>query len=254
MDGTILLTLFFFGFLAAFIDAVVGGGGLISIPALLAAGIPPAAAVATNKLASTMGALTSTIAFIRAGKVDFRLTGRLFPLTFIGSLFGALTVRYVSPDVLKPLILVLLITVAIYTVFKKNWGSTSTYKKPTPAKALLFAAAIFGIGFYDGFLGAGTGSFILFAFLLLGFDFIQSAGNAKLLNFSSNLAALILFLMMDMVYIPYGLAMGGAMILGALAGSKFAILKGTSYVRLLFIVVTVSLIGKNIYDFYQSHF
>ncbi|MCP3762283.1 TSUP family transporter [Domibacillus sp. A3M-37] len=252
MDETIILTLFFFGFLAAFIDAVVGGGGLISIPALLSTGLPPATAVATNKLSSTMGALTSTIAFIKAGKVDFRLTGKLFPIAFIGSLLGAITVRYVSPDILKPLILVLLIAVAVYTIFKKNWGSVSTYKKLNWKKAVLFMTAILVIGFYDGFLGAGTGSFILFAFLLLGFDFMQSAGNAKLLNFGSNIAALILFLTMDMVHISYGLVMGVAMILGALTGSKFAIRKGTTYVRLLFIIVTVLLISKNVYDFFSS--
>lgn len=253
MDEMTILTLLFFGFLAAFIDAVVGGGGLISIPALLATGLPPAAAVATNKLASTMGALTSTIAFIRAGKVDFRLTGKLFPLALIGSLLGATTVQFISSDVLKPLILFLLILVALFTVFKKNWGTVSTYRKMETKKAVLFVAAIFIIGFYDGFLGAGTGSFMLFAFLLIGFDFMQSAGNAKLLNFGSNIAALLLFLYMDMVYVPYGLVMGGAMILGALAGSRFAIQKGTSYVRALFILVTVSLIGKNIYDFLFPH-
>ncbi len=253
MDESVMIMLFFFGFLAAFIDAVVGGGGLISIPALLAAGLPPATAVATNKLASTMGALTSTIAFVRAGKVDFRLAGRLFPLAFIGSIFGALTVQHVSPDLLKPLILILLTVVAIYTVFKKDWGSVSTYQKGSGKRAILFASAILVIGFYDGFLGAGTGSFMLFAFLLLGFDFMQSAGNAKLLNFGSNIAALLLFLLTDMVYVGHGLVMGGGMVLGALAGSKFAIQKGTSYVRLLFIIVTVSLIGKNVYDFWCNH-
>ncbi|MCP3742009.1 TSUP family transporter [Rossellomorea sp. BNER] len=247
-----LLLLVGFGFLAAFIDSVVGGGGLISIPALLFSGLPPSTAIATNKLASSMGSLTSTIAFIRSGKVDFRLVSKLFPLVFIGSLLGALLVKFISPELLKPLVLVLLIVVAIYTILKKNWGNESTYRKLTWQKALLFAFAIFGIGFYDGFLGAGTGSFILFAFLLIGFDFLQSAGNAKFLNFESNIAALILFIFLDMVNFAYGIPMGIAMILGALVGSNFAIKKGVAYVRVLFILVTVFLIGKNLLDYVRS--
>ncbi|PEF34515.1 hypothetical protein CON84_25630 [Bacillus sp. AFS094228] len=244
-----LLLLMFFGFLAAFIDSVVGGGGLISIPALLFSGLSPSAAIATNKLASSMGSLTSTIAFIRSGKVDFKLVSKLFPLIFIGSLLGAWVVNFVSPELLKPMILVLLIAIAIYTFFKKDWGQKSTYHTLTWQKAALFAFAIFAIGFYDGFLGAGTGSFILFAFLMIGFDFLHSAGNAKFLNFGSNLAALIMFIFLDTVNFSYGIPMGISMIAGALAGSKFAIKKGVAYVRVLFIIVTVILIVKNIMDY-----
>lgn len=244
-----LLLLMFFGFLAAFIDSVVGGGGLISIPALLFSGLSPSAAIATNKLASSMGSLTSTIAFIRSGKVDFKLVSKLFPLIFIGSLLGAWIVNFVSPELLKPMILVLLIAIAIYTFFKKDWGQKSTYHTLTWQKAGLFAFAIFAIGFYDGFLGAGTGSFILFAFLMIGFDFLNSAGNAKFLNFGSNLAALIMFIFLDTVNFSYGIPMGISMIAGALAGSKFAIKKGVAYVRVLFIIVTVILIMKNILDY-----
>ncbi|AXN38523.1 TSUP family transporter [Peribacillus butanolivorans] len=244
-----LLLLVCFGFLAAFIDSVVGGGGLISIPALLFSGLSPTAAIATNKLASSMGSLTSTIAFIRSGKVDFQLVAKLFPLIFTGSLLGAWVVNFVSPELLKPLVLVLLIAVAIYTILKKNWGHESTYQKLSLQKALLFSFTIFAIGFYDGFLGAGTGSFILFAFLIIGFDFLHSAGNAKFLNFGSNIAALIMFIFLDAVNFSYGIPMGISMIVGALVGSKFAIKKGVAYVRVLFIFVTIFLIIKNIIDY-----
>ncbi len=244
-----LLLLVCFGFLASFIDAVVGGGGLISIPALLFSGFSPSTAIATNKLASSMGSLTSTIAFIKSGKVNFKLVAKLFPLVFIGSLLGALVVNFISSEFLKPLVLVLLIAVAIYTILKKNWGKESTYKKLTLKKAFLFSLIIFSIGFYDGFLGAGTGSFILFAFLIIGFDFLQSAGNAKFLNFGSNIAALITFIALDMVNFSYGIPMGISMILGALVGSNFALKKGVTYVRALFILVTFFLIGKNIFDY-----
>lgn len=249
IGSSTLFILILFGFIAAFVDSVVGGGGLISIPALLFTGMPPSAAIATNKLASSMGSLTSTIAFIKSGKVDFRLVAKLFPLVFVGSLLGALVVKYMAAELLKPLVLVLLIAVAVYSILKKNWGSTSTYQKLTWKKALLFAFAMLVIGFYDGFLGAGTGSFMLFSFLIIGFDFIQSAGNAKFLNFGSNIAALMMFIFLGEVNFAYGIPMGISMIVGAVVGSHFAIKKGVSYVRILFIVVTVLLIGKNIYDY-----
>ncbi|HDX9577896.1 TPA: TSUP family transporter [Bacillus pseudomycoides] len=252
MEDINLYTLAFLvlsGFLAAFIDSVVGGGGLISIPALLFTGLPPSTAIATNKLASSMGALTSTISFIKSGKINFRLVSKLFPLTVIGSFCGAFVVKHISSQVLKPLVLVLLITVASYTILKKDWGEDSKYEGMSWKRGTIFAVTVFIIGFYDGFFGAGTGSFLLFSFLMIGFDFIQSAGNAKVLNFGSNIAALIMFLYLDIVNFSYGVPMGIAMILGAFVGSNFAIKKGVSYVRILFIVVTLLLIGKNILDY-----
>ncbi|WP_242144645.1 MULTISPECIES: TSUP family transporter [unclassified Bacillus cereus group] len=252
MDDIHLYTLLFLvvaGFLAAFIDSVVGGGGLISIPALLFTGLPPSTAIATNKLASSMGALMSTISFIRSGNVNLKLVSKLFPLTFIGSILGAFVVKLISPEILKPLILLLLIAVAIYTIMKKDWGKDAIYNGMTTKKKIIFSIIIFIIGFYDGFFGAGTGSFLLFTFLIMGFDFIQSAGNAKVLNFGSNIAALFIFLYLDVVHFAYGIPMGIAMVLGAFVGSNFAIKKGVSYVRILFIIVTLVLIGKNIGDY-----
>ncbi|WP_415782914.1 sulfite exporter TauE/SafE family protein [Bacillus manliponensis] len=247
-----LLFLVMAGFLAAFIDSVVGGGGLISFPALLFTGLPPSTALATNKLASTMGSFTSTVAFIRSGNVNFRLVTKLFPLTIIGSLIGAYIVKHISPEILKPLVLVLLVAVAIYTIFKKDWGKDAKYKGMNWKRGIIFAVLIFAIGFYDGFFGAGTGSFLLFSFLLVGFDFLQSAGNAKVLNFGSNIAALGMFLYLDAVNFAYGIPMGIAMIFGALAGSNFAIKKGVSYVRGLFIAVTLILICKNVFDYMKE--
>lgn len=215
-----MLVLFF-----AFIDSVVGGGGLISIPALLFTGISPSATLATNKLASSMGSLTSTISFIRAGKVNFKFVMKLFPLTVIGAILGAYVVHFVSPEILKPLILILLVIVAIYTILKKDWGKDAKYKGLKRKKMIMLIIAIFAIGFYDGFLGPGTGSFLLFSFLIIGFDFVQVAGNAKVLNFGSNIAALIIFLSMGSVNFVYGIPMGFAMVVGALVGSNFAIKK-----------------------------
>lgn len=249
MDVSIVIILFIFGFLGAFLNSIVGGGGLITLPALLFVGLPPATAIATNKLAATLGNLTSMLTFLRAGKIDFKLLRPIVPLVFIGSMLGALTVNFISQDLLKPLIFIMLVVVLIYTIIKKDWGSIENRRVLTKKSKALFIGVLVVIGFYDGFLGPGTGSFIIFVFILMGFDFVKASGNAKLLNFTSNFAALLMFLFLDAVNYSYGLIMGSAMIIGAYAGAKFALGRGTSYVRIIFIVVTSLLILKNGYDF-----
>lgn len=128
-----------------------------------------------------------------------------------------------DPNVLKPLMLVMLAAVAIYTIFKKDWGSVSTYKKLTPKRYIFFVVIMTLIGFYDRFLGPVTGLFLLFAFLIVGFDFLTSAGHAKFLNFGSNIAALLMFIYLGRINYAYGLPIGLAQIAGAIVGSKFVI-------------------------------
>nr|WP_263314657.1 TSUP family transporter [Mammaliicoccus sp. Marseille-Q6498] len=249
MDFTMILLVIVFGFLAAFIDAVVGGGGLVSIPALLATGMAPATALGTNKLASSFGSLMSTISFVRAKKVDFNVVGKLFPVVIITSAIGAYIATLIPPIYFKPLAIIMLFLVLIYTIFKKDWGSVNTYKKTTFVKQFIFITVIALIGMYDGFLGGGTGSFFLFTLLIMGFDFLRSAGNAKFLNFGSNIGALILFISLGKVDYTLGLIMALSMIVGSYVGSQFAIKKGVGYVKILFIVVTILLLLKNIYDY-----
>lgn len=237
------------GFTSGFIDSVVGGGGLISTPALLSAGLPPHIALGTNKLASTAGSLTSTLTFIRSGKINLRLTLKLFPLSFFGSSAGVLLVHFLPSQVLRPLILILLCAVTIYTLLRKDWGNVSKFNGLNRKTTVWFLPLIFCIGFYDGFLGPGTGSFLIFSFLMLGFDFVRSSGNAKVLNFASNIAGLITFAVLGYVNVRTGLIMAAALIVGSRCGARFAIWKGSSYVKILFIVITVTLIGKNIIDY-----
>ncbi|EAX48999.1 protein of unknown function DUF81 [Thermosinus carboxydivorans Nor1] len=236
------------GFAASFIDSVVGGGGLISLPALLLTGLPPNLALGTNKLASVMCTLTSTISFIRSGKVNLGAVKYLFPLSFFGAVAGVYVVRHMPPQFLRPLVIVMLIAVAVYILVKKDWGKESTYRGFTKKTGLLSGLAALLLGFYDGFFGPGTGSFLIFAFLLLGFDFVEAAGNAKILNFASNIAAIVTFMLLKSVNYQYGLIMGAGMIGGALAGSRLAIRQGVAYVRPLFISVTGLLIGKQLWD------
>ena len=148
----------------------------------------------------------------------------------------------------------MLSVVLIYTLVKKDWGSVTTYKKLSPVRMFFFCMILVLIGFYDGFIGGGTGSFLLFALLFVGFDFLRAAGNAKFLNFASNIGALFLFMYMGKVDYTVGLIMGIAMIAGSYVGSQFALKKGVAYVKLLFIIVTVLLIGKNAWDYIVTHF
>lgn len=243
-----IIFLFVTGFVATFIDSVVGGGGLVTIPALLLTGLPITQVLGTNKLASIMGSLTSMITFIRSGKVKLSLVKWLFPLSFIGSMLGAYLVRYVPSEFMKPLVVILLVIVACYTLLKKDWGDVSTYGGMSKRTGLLSGVVACTIGFYDGFFGPGTGSFLIFAFLLIGFDFVTSSGNAKVLNFASNLSAVLIFLYLGYVHVVYSLIMGLGGILGAIAGTRMAIKKGAAYVKPLFISMTVILVGKQLWD------
>lgn len=236
------------GFVAAFVDSVVGGGGLVALPLLLATGMPAATALGTNKLAGTCSSLTSTISFIASGKMNLRLVLRLFPLTLAGAVGGAFAVRHLPSDFLKPLVVVMLVLVTAYTWVKKSWGERSAYTGLSSKSAILMGTAAFGLGFYDGFFGPGTGSFLIFVFLTLGFDFVTAAGNAKGLNFASNIASLAAFVAFGLVHYGYGLPMGAGMIAGSLVGSRLAIRKGAAYVRPLFLIVCCVLIGKQAWD------
>ena len=246
MDLEIMGFLALFGFIGAFIDAAVGGGGLITIPALMWTGLPPVVVLGTNKVAASMGSIFSFLTFIRAGKMDIALMKRLCPLSLIGSFVGVLLVQHISSEFLRPLIIIMLVLVFLYTLFKKDWGKESKPQAITGRKMVLCLFMAFGLGFYDGFFGPGTGSFILFGFIMIGFDFIFATGNAKAMNFASNIAAAILFSFFGNVDFTYAIPMGVFMILGAIAGSKVAITKGVSYIRPLFIIVTAVLIGKQI--------
>lgn len=247
-DVMTLLFLIVAAFIASFIDSTVGGGGLISTPALLATGMPVNFALGTNKVAAMMGSFTSVVAFWRAGKINKKMVLYLMPLSFIGSAVGAYVV-YLLPEVLmKNIIVALLVAVAVYTYFRKDWGDVSNVKKYTYATLFGTIVVTTGLGFYDGFFGPGTGSFLIFGFLFLGYDFVTAAGNAKALNFASGAGALLSFALSGSVYWGYGLAMGVSMVFGAILGSKVAIDKGASYVRPLYLGVTTILIGKQIYD------
>lgn len=251
LDVNTLAFLVFFGFMAAFIDSVVGGGGLVSIPALMWTGLPPLTVLGTNKVAAVMGAFTSFVTFVRSGKVDGWLIRRLFPISLIGSGVGVVTVRLIPSEFLRPLVVVMLVLVLIYSICKKDWGKESTYQGMSAKLLALSCLVAFTFGFYDGFFGPGTGSFLLFAFLMVGFDFLGAAANARALNFASNISAAILFSYFGIVDFAHAIPMGLAMIVGAWCGARVALSKGAGYVRPLFIVMTTVLIGKQLFELFK---
>ena len=248
MDLDLIIFLVVTGFVAAFFDSAVGGGGLISTPALMMTGLPINIVLGTNKMASIMCSSTSAITFFRSGKINLAAIKYPFILAIMGSMFGATSIKLIPVAYLKNIIIVMLALVAVYTFFRKEWGVNSTYRGQTKKNTLITLGFALILGFYDGFFGPGTGSFLIFAFLMLGFDFITAAGNAKALNFASNLGALVTFVYLDSVNYAYGLIMGLAMIAGALVGARFAINKGVTYVRPLFLAITLVMIGKQLWD------
>lgn len=164
LDTLTVIYLIVSGFIAAFIDSTVGGGGLISTPALLSLGMPIPYALGTNKMAASMGAFTSVLSFWRAGKIK-KSALALMPLSFLGSALGAYVVYLLPERLMKNIIVVLLVAVAVYTYRRKDWGDHSTAENLGLAALLGAITMAFGMGFYDGFFGPGTGSFLIFGFL-----------------------------------------------------------------------------------------
>ncbi len=247
-DCMTMIFLAVIAFITSFIDSSVGGGGLISTPALLSLGLPVPQVLGTNKVAAFFSSLTSVISFWRAGKVRKKMILSLMPLSCIGSAVGAYIVHLLPEQLMKNIIVVLLVAVAVYTWRRKDWGDYGTVDKFTLLTLLGACAMAAGIGFYDGFFGPGTGSFLIFGFLFLGFDFVTAAGNAKALNFASGVGALLTFALNGSIVWSYGLLMAPFMILGAIVGSRMAITKGAAFVRPLFLIITSLLIGKQVLD------
>lgn len=254
---TQLIILCLFAFLAGFIDSIVGGGGLIQLPALMI--VLPNTAIpllfGTNKLSSIAGTSAAAIGFFRKVKINRWVAIPSTITALICSFLGAKTVSIIHPAVLRPLILILLIIVAFYTLTKKDFGS-EYIQKVKGIKQGIYAAIIGAVlGFYDGFLGPGTGSFLIFGFIgILGFDFLRASAAAKVVNFSTNLSAIIYFASTDNILYHYAIPMAVCNMIGANIGVRLAILKGSAFIRRLFILVVGVLIIKLGYDIFVSYF
>lgn len=247
-----LLTILFLcgaGFLAAFVDSIAGGGGLIGLPAIIAAGVPPHLALGTNKFASSCASFTSTMTFIKSKKIYFPLVKYQIPCTLIGSALGARTVLAINENYLKALIVILVFAVALYTTFHKDFGVKDEFKGLTKKNILFGCVFAFALGFYDGFFGPGTGTFLIFIFIsAFGFDFVKAAGNAKILNFTSNISSLVVFFIGGKIVFIVGIPMAICMIIGARVGTHVAINNGAKVIKPIFISIALLLAGKMIYQ------
>ncbi len=237
--------------LAGFIDAIVGGGGLILTPALFAAfpGAAPATLFGTNKAGSVWGTAMATWQYSR--RVEMRWAA-LLPAAaagFAGAFAGAWTVTALSPDFLRKVLPLVLLAVLAYTLAKKDLGRHHAPRFSGNAEVWVASLVGLGIGFYDGFFGPGTGSFFVFLFVrLLGYDFLNASASAKLLNCATNIAAISLFAFKGHVWWHYAVTLAIANVVGSMAGTHMALKHGTGFVRGIFIVVVSSLILKTGYD------
>lgn len=240
LDASSVLLLFAVGACAGFIDAIAGGGGLLSVPALLASGMNPAQALATNKLQSSIGAITAAWNFYRRGHIDLRLARASILFTALGAAGGALTVQQVDPAFLKAVIPWLLVAIASYVLMSPKLGDDDAHARLGP---LSFAAGVgLSLGFYDGFFGPGVGSFLVFAHvLLLGYNLLRASAHAKVMNCTSNLVSLAVFIIGGQVIWLVGLVMALGQLLGAWAGSSLVIAKGARIVRPLLVISSLAM-------------
>jgi uncharacterized membrane protein YfcA len=233
------------GFLAAFVDSIAGGGGLISVPAFIMAGLNPHLTLGTNKFSSTTASFTSSLKFATSGKVNFKLIKFLAPFTLLGAALGVRTVLNIDQKFLNSLVLILILFVGIYSLFSKSIGKENNFKGTTSTNIVLGIILAFSLGFYDGFFGPGTGSFLIFGLLhIFGFDFVNASGNAKFLNFVSNITSLVLFAFSGNIDYYYGIPVAIFMIMGARLGTKFALSKGTKLIKPIFVVMSLGVAVK----------
>ena len=236
---------------AGFVDSIVGGGGLIQLPALFTAfpGTTPATLFGTNKLASIVGTTSAAIQYSRRVAIPWRVAGPGALAALVGSWYGAKAVAYLDPAILRPLILVLLVLVAAYTFLRKELGAVSNEPEHGTRSAMLAVVIGGGIGFYDGFFGPGTGSFLIFLFIrFLGMDFLRASVSAKILNVATNLAAIGFFVGNVELMWKLAAVMAVCNLTGSIIGSRMALKHGTGFVRKMFLGVVLVLIARLTYD------
>jgi len=237
------------GFLAAFIDSIAGGGGLISVPAFMLSGLPPTFVLGTNKFCSSFGSGASSLKFIKSDRVNFKLLKLLLPFTIIGAALGVRTVLTINEDILNVLVIIMVLFIGVYSLFSKTLGLENKFKGINKKNIFLGILLAFCLGFYDGFFGPGTGSFLIFGLIkIFGFDFVNSVGNAKLMNFASNIVSLILFALSGRIYFTYALPVAIFMIIGARIGTKVALNKGARIIKPIFIFMSLAVAVKIIFN------
>ena len=243
----IAVLLFFVAMLAGVVDAIAGGGGLIVIPALMAAGLPPGAAIATNKIGGIAGSTAATLHFLRMRQLDLKRSRWMMLCTFLGALAGSFALTRIDSGVLRQVIPILLISFALYFLLSPRVGAEDRAQRITPA---LYAATLAPlIGFYDGFFGPGTGTFLAISCVtLLGFNLIKATAHAKLLNLCSNVAAVIFFVLHGNIVWGFGLPLLAGQWIGGTIGARLVVTRGHKLIRILMVTMAVIVSVKMILE------
>lgn len=236
IDPQILMLLFLVAVTAGIVDAIAGGGGLLALPALLLAGFNPVAALATNKLQGSFGTGSAVLTFVRHGHVELRPNAAAVAATFCAACLGVLAVSWVPTSWLAVVMPVMLVVLAVYFALSPRLSNEDAKPRMSPARFAGTAAP--AIGFYDGVFGPGAGSFYLLGFVVLrGYGIIKATAHTKLLNFTSNVASLLVFAASGQVVWLVGIVMGVGQFLGAQVGSRLAIRNGARLIRPLLVVI-----------------
>ncbi|HUU06228.1 MAG TPA: TSUP family transporter [Patescibacteria group bacterium] len=237
-------------FLAGLVDSIAGGGGLLSVPAYLAAGLPPHYVLGNNKFSASFGTLLASLRYYQHGLIDIRVALLSAFFALIGSFLGTSTVLLLHPDFLRVLLIVLIPFIAVLTLANRTLGrENQSHRQSRQRKYSLAALAALLIGFYDGFFGPGTGMFLIFFYtLVLKYDFVTANANTKVVNMASNIAAMITFIINGKVIYAIGIPAACAGVAGNLLGAKLVIKKGSAIIRPIFIFTLLLLFGKVLYD------
>jgi hypothetical protein len=240
-------------FCAGFVDAIVGGGGLIQTPAalVLLPSFPVASVIGSLKIPSFSGTSLAAIQYLKKVTMNWKLVTIICTIAFFSSFAGSQLLTIVSNSFMKPVLLVVLTGVALYTFTKKDFGQHQE-KEHSEGKELRYAVLISLIlGFYDGFIGPGAGSFLILAFVsLLGFDFLQASANAKLVNLATNLGSITLFFLKGKIMWLVAVPMAASNALGGAIGAKMAIAKGNKFIRIFFLFIVIATLLRFMYDIF----
>ncbi|MEO8146012.1 MAG: TSUP family transporter [Bacteroidia bacterium] len=241
-------------FLAGFTDAIVGGGGLIQLPVMFIA-FPnwlPINVFATNRFANASGTLMAAIQYARKISINWKIVLITSAASMIAAFVGARTMQMISPDVFKPIVLFVLIAVALYTYSKKEFGVIGNDEHVNTLHFLYPVVIGLLIGFYNGFIGPGTGSFLMFAFIgLLRYDFLKASASSKVINFATDFSTLVYFAYAGAIDYKIALPMAVFNIAGGYTGSHLAMLRGSKFVRIFFIIIVCVVIIRFAYDIFH---
>jgi len=251
VESYVLIILCVAAFGAGFVDAIVGGGGLIQTPLglVLLPNLPVASVIGTLKIPSFSGTFFAAIQYVKTIKMDWKLLSIMMVLAVIAAFLGSTVLIYVSNDFMKPLLLVVLSLLVIYTYVKKNFGQHVAKSHSVKQQSFYAVLISFFIGFYDGFIGPGTGSFLVLAFVVvLGFDFLQASANAKMVNLATNFGSICLFVIKGKIIWMIAIPMAICNAIGGFIGAKLAINKGNTFIRIFFLVVVIGTLLRFAYD------